>query len=62
MDVTGKFITNFDGILYHSARVYKRKQKTLKILGFVICVEDYHKETQFLIRSPLGNLTVRVYI
>ena len=28
-------------------------------LCFVICVEDYHKltQTQFLIQSPLGNLT-----
>jgi hypothetical protein len=33
--------TNFGGILHHSAR--ERKQKTLKILCFVICVEDYHK-------------------
>jgi hypothetical protein len=50
-------ITNSGGILHHSARV--RKQKTLKILCFVICVEDYHKLTQiqFLIQSPLCNLT-----
>ena len=43
--------------MHHSARV--RKQKSLKILCFVICVEDYHKltQTQFLIQSPLGNLT-----
>ena len=36
-----------------------RKQKTLKILCFVRCVEDYHKltETHFFIQSPLGNLT-----
>jgi hypothetical protein len=33
--------TNFGGILYHSPRV--KKQKTLKILCFVICVEDYQK-------------------
>ena len=34
-------------------------EKTLEILCFVICVEDYHKltQTQFLIESPLGNLT-----
>ena len=39
----------------HRARI--RKQKTLKILDFLICVEDYHKQTrtQFLIQSPLGN-------
>jgi hypothetical protein len=36
--------TNFGGILHHGARA--RKQKTLKILCFVICVEDYHKLTQ----------------
>ena len=49
--------TNFGGILHQSACV--RKQKTLKILCFVICVEDYHRliQTQFLIQSPLGNLT-----
>jgi hypothetical protein len=31
-----------------------RKQTILKILRFVICVEDYHKltQTQFLIQSP----------
>jgi hypothetical protein len=50
--------TNFGGILHHGARA--RKQKTLKILCFVVCVEDYHKltQTQFLIQSPpLDNLT-----
>ena len=49
-------ITHFDGILHHSARA--RKQKTLKILCFVICVEDYNKltKTQFLIQFSLGNL------
>jgi hypothetical protein len=50
-------MTNFGGILHHSARV--RKKNTLKILCFVICVEDYDKltQTQFLIQPPLGNLT-----
>jgi hypothetical protein len=42
-NVTRK-ITNFGGILHHGARA--RKQKTLKILCFVICVEDYHKLIQ----------------
>jgi hypothetical protein len=53
-------ITNFGGILPHSARV--RKQKTLKVLCFVISVEDYHKLTQiqFLIQPPLGSQTFRV--
>ena len=37
-------ITNFGCILPHSARV--RKQNALKILCFVICVEDYRKLTQ----------------
>jgi hypothetical protein len=48
--------TNFGCISHHSARV--RKQKTLKILCFVLYVEDYHKltQTQFLIQSPLDNL------
>ena len=47
--------TNFGGILHHSARL--RKQKTLKILGFVLYVEDYHKltNTQFLTQSPSTN-------
>jgi hypothetical protein len=42
-------ITNFGGILHHSARA--RKQKTLKILCFVICVEIHYKliQTQLLI-------------
>jgi hypothetical protein len=51
--------TNVGAILHHSAHV--TKQKTLKILSVfcVICVEDYYKltQTQFLIQSPLGNLT-----
>jgi hypothetical protein len=44
-------ISNFGGVLHHSARI--RKQKTLQILCFVIFVEDYHKltQTQFLIQS-----------
>jgi hypothetical protein len=34
-------------------------QKSLKFLCFFMCIEDYHKmtQTQFLIQSPLGNLT-----
>jgi hypothetical protein len=50
-------ITNFGSVLHHSARA--RNQKTLKILCFVICAEDYHRltQTQFLIQSPLDNLT-----
>ena len=50
-------ITNFGAILHHSARV--RKQETLKIFCHTVCVEDYLKltQTQFLIQSPLGNLT-----
>jgi hypothetical protein len=58
-------LTNFDSILHHCARV--RKQKTLRILRFVLLrlltvvirIEDHHKltQTQFLIQSPLGNLT-----
>jgi hypothetical protein len=51
-------LTNFGGILHHSARV-----RMQKILRFVICVEDYHKlvQTQFSIQppppAPLGNLS-----
>ena len=37
-------IVNFGCILHHSTRV--RKQKTLKILCFTVCVEDDHKLTQ----------------
>ena len=46
--------------MHHSARA--RKQKTLKILCFVIWVEDYHKltQTKFLIQSSLGNLMLIV--
>jgi hypothetical protein len=48
--------TNSGGILHHSARdrLRLRKQKTLKILGFVLYVEDSHKliKTQFSIQSP----------
>jgi hypothetical protein len=55
MQVVHWYRTNFGGILHHSARL--RKQKTLKILGFVLCVEDNHKlaKTQFLIQSPWTN-------
>jgi hypothetical protein len=44
-------MTNFRGILHHSARV--RKQ------SFVICFEDYYTctDTQFFIQSALENLT-----
>ena len=36
-------VANFAAILHDSASA--RKQKSLKILCFVICVEDYHKLT-----------------
>jgi predicted MarR family transcription regulator len=36
--------TNVGGILHHSARERKRG-KTLKIVCFVICIEDYHKRS-----------------
>ena len=44
--------THFGGILYLNAHI--RKQNTLKILCFVICVDDHHKlvQPQFLIHPP----------
>ena len=50
-------ITNIRGILHHSAHV--RKQTTIKILCFVICVEEYHKltQTRFLFQSPSAILS-----
>jgi hypothetical protein len=53
LGITKIGVSNFGGISHHSTRV--RKQKTLKILCFVICVDDYHKltKTQSLIAYKL---------
>jgi hypothetical protein len=50
-------IANIRGILHRSAHV--RKQTTIKILCFVMCVEEYHKltQTRFLFQSPSAILS-----
>jgi hypothetical protein len=48
-----------DGVLHHSARA--RKQKTLKILRFVICVEDEQTDTNTVFNPvPPWQFDVRV--